>query len=115
MHGSLPRLIKFYDDNAALREKFELVAVHDSHAKTLEEVDEKTAQVRAEEWGGKNIAFPSLLDAGNVSVPAWGISFFPTTVLVDPQGLLVDCRGREPIEVLAEKLGVKLEAVHPPG
>ncbi|MEP0847246.1 MAG: hypothetical protein HRF50_10570 [Phycisphaerae bacterium] len=115
MRDSLPRLIKFYDDNAALREKFELVAVHDRRAKTLDEVDEKTAKVREEKWGGKNIGFPSLLDGGDVSVPTWGISFFPTTVLIDPQGNVVDCGGREPIEVLAEKLGVKLEPEHQPG
>ena len=64
---------------------------------TEEKLDERLAKIRESLWGGKRIEFPLALtfgekktgpDGGNAAVQ-YGISHFPTTLLIDRQGAVV--------------------------
>ena len=56
-------------------------------------------------WEGKTLPFPILLDATGKTVKAFGISAYPTNVLIDPEGRVVKAarrgRAREKLEELA--------------
>lgn len=84
----MPRLIEFYERHADQRDRFEILAFHDGSAKTLDEVDQKTKDVREKLWK-KPLPFPVLLDASGQTTKRWGVHMFPTTVLIDPDGKLV--------------------------
>ena len=101
MSGSLPRLIKFWDEHEAEREKYAVLAFHDASAKTFDELDEKLKPVIEKRWGGRSLPFPILLDASGATVRAYGIQAYPTFLLIDPEGKLV--RGGSEA-MLAEKL-----------
>ena len=59
----MPKLIKFYETHADLREHFEILAFHDSSAKTIAEIDQKLrdGDVIEKVWDGKNLPFPVLV------------------------------------------------------
>ena len=98
-----------YDEHADLREHFEILAFHDDRAKTFEELDAKMEVVREKYWEGRSLPFPILLDATGKTLEVYGISAFPTNVLLDPDGNVVKCspekRLKEVLEGLAEKSG----------
>ena len=71
--GSLPRLMKLYEKFEEKRDRFEILALHDTRAKTLEEMDEKLARVIRERWGGKELPFPILMDATGQTIKRYGI------------------------------------------
>ena len=104
----MPKLIKFYEEHADQRDKFEIIAFHDASAKTIAEIDQKLKEkdVFNKYWFGKNLPFPVLVDDTRSTIDGWGIRSFPTLVLIDPDGKLV--RGGS-FEMLKEKLGVKGE------
>ena len=101
----LVELIDFYEDHAADRDKFEILAFHDGTVKDFSEMDAKTERTRKTLWHGRDLPFPILLDAQNgergATVKAYDIHAFPTTILIDPEGKLV---GRAGPELLATKL-----------
>lgn len=101
--GEMPRLIDFYKRNAKLRDKFEIVAFHDDKAKTLAEMDKHIAKFEAGPWKGK-IPFPLLMDATGETIKRYGITAFPTKVLIDPKGRIVP---KGSLELLAEKIGAE--------
>lgn len=107
----LAELIDFYDDHAGDRDKFEILALHDGSVKDLAEMDAKNEATKKSLWHGRDLPFPVLLDtpedghteAGHgVTVKAFGVYSFPTSVLIDPDGKLVGVVGG--IEFLEEKL-----------
>ena len=87
----------FYDRHKDERERFEIIAFHDGSAKTLEEVDRKTADVQEKLWK-RPLPFPVLLDATGETTKRWGVHAFPTTVLIDPEGRLVRGGGEKLLE-----------------
>jgi thiol-disulfide isomerase/thioredoxin len=101
----LGELIDFYDDHAADRDKFEVIAFHDGTVKDFAEMDAKNAETRKSLWHGRDLPFPVLLDAQNgergATVKTYGLTSFPTTILIDPEGKLV---GQAAIQTLEEKL-----------
>lgn len=101
----LGELIDFYDDHAADRDKFEVIAFHDGTVKDFSEMDAKTEETRRSLWHGRSLPFPVLLDAQNgqrgATVKTYGLYSFPTTILIDPEGKLV---GEVSIEALEKKL-----------
>lgn len=82
--GTLPDAIDFYDKHANLRDKFEIVAVHEPGVKTWEEYDAKAKGVIAKTWKGKDIKFPLALDA--TSFKDYGIKLMPGEMLIGPDG-----------------------------
>ena len=81
--------MRFWDKHAAERERFAILAFHDSSAKDFAELDAKLAPIVANRWNGRALPFPILLDATGETIETWGIHAFPTTVLIDPEGKLV--------------------------
>lgn len=80
----------FWDKHEADRDRFTIVAIHDQAAKSFAQMDEKLREKGIlQRWGGRNLPFPVLLDPGNKTTKAYGIQFFPTVILIDPEGNLV--------------------------
>lgn len=103
MGSSLPHLIEFYNGHPELRDKFEILAIHESHSlKSFKELDVKNA-ANEKKWKTK-LPFPVLIDKDNKTLERYGISSYPTLVLIDPEGGQV--KGGT-LEMLKEKLGVK--------
>jgi peroxiredoxin len=84
-----------------------VIAVHDASVESIADMDGKlnqqrgTGSVREGEWWGRDLPFPVALDGGTPVVPAegdrwhgatteaYGISIFPTTLLIDREGKIV--------------------------
>jgi hypothetical protein len=101
----LPKLKAFYEANSHLRDKFEILALHESRSlKTFAELDPKVAKLEQETWRGK-LPFPVLIDApGESTTNRYGIQGYPTLILIDPEGRIV--KGGS-LEMLKEKIGAK--------
>ncbi len=102
MERGLPSLAKFYEEHAADRDRFEIVAFcidDDGELTSMASVDRRLEPVVKHVWGGKALPFPSALDASFQTLESFGISTFGPH-LVDPAGTLQ--QGDE--AVLAKKL-----------
>ena len=97
----MPELIAFYEDHAADRDKFEILAIHDDAVKSFGDLDKKLARIKKENWQGKDLPFPILLDGKKKTHTLYGIRSWPTGLLIDPEGRLVD---EAHIGMLEEKL-----------
>lgn len=100
---SLPKLMTFYEQHAAKRDRFEILAVcldPDGELKSMADVDRKLEPIVKHVWGGKNLPFPVLLDSTFQTWERFGLPGMGTVILIDPNGKLVE--GDE--TVLAEKL-----------
>ena len=95
---SLPNLMKFYEEHKDHRDKFEILAFHVEFAKDFADYDKKMQNVKKNLWQGKDLPFPVLLDATKQTIEAFGITAFPTTILIDPEGKLVGEVGEEELE-----------------
>lgn len=85
----MPELIAFYEDHAAERHKFEVLAIHDDQVKSFRELDKKLADVKKKYWAGKNLPCPILLDGEGITHALYGVNSWPTGVLIDPEGNVV--------------------------
>jgi hypothetical protein len=92
----------FYEKHAASRDRFEILAFHDSRAKDFAELDEKMKPIIENQWKGRSLPFPILLDATGKTLERWGIRSFPTLVVIDPEGNVV--RGGT-VEMVEKALG----------
>ena len=82
--------MKFWDAHADQRDRFTIVAIHDKSVKDWKELDEKLREKGIiQRWEGKTLPFPVLLDPTGETTKAYGIQFFPTVILIDPEGKLV--------------------------
>ena len=103
-HRSLPELTKFYEEHAADRDRFEILAICNTEheqAHTIEAFDALAAPLVKEVWAGKQLPFPVLIDGEGRTSGVYGIQGWPSVFLIDPEGHLVK-DGDE--KVLAEKL-----------
>lgn len=108
-YRSLPELTKFYEEHAADRDRFEILAIcntQEEKALTFEAYDPLAAPIVKDVWKGKELPFPILLDGEGKTSVEYGIRAWPTTLLIDPEGHLVK-GGNE--AMLAEKLAEKNE------
>lgn len=69
----------------------------------MNDLDEKMKPLEGEVWGGK-LPFPILIDQERVTIDRYGITAYPTLVLIDPEGNVV--KGGS-LEMLKEKLGIR--------
>ena len=100
--------MKMYDEFKDIRDKFEIFAFHDTRAKTWEEYDEKIKPVIEKRWKGKKLPFPVLLDATGKTIKSFGISAYPTLVIIDPEGNILKGRDdlfRKKLEALRTRTG----------
>jgi thiol-disulfide isomerase/thioredoxin len=98
----LPSLARFYEEHAADRHWFEIVAFcidDDGELASMAALDQKLEPVVKHVWGGRALPFPSVLDASFRTMESFGLSTFGPH-LVDREGTLM--KGDE--RVLAEKL-----------
>jgi len=82
-----------YDEFKDRRKDFEILAFHDAQATSLEDLDAKVAQVKAEAWGGRDLPFPILLDTTGETLKTFDVDAFPTVVAIDPKGNIVNGGG----------------------
>jgi alkyl hydroperoxide reductase subunit AhpC len=96
--------MKFYEEHADKRDRFEIIAFHDARATSLDDMDTqlKSRNIIDQHWGGKHLPFPILHDASGDTIRSMGIRAFPTLLLVDPDGKLVATRANQ--AMLLEKL-----------
>ncbi len=93
-----------YEKYATIQDKFEVLAFHDATVKTFEELDEKLEPIIKERWDGKALPFPILLDPTRATLKAFGISAYPTNILIDPEGKIVKGNAEKNLEKRLEEL-----------
>jgi hypothetical protein len=98
--------VKFYDEHAEQRDRFAIVAFHDTRAKTFEELDAKMAAkgIVEKRWKGRPLPFATLLDATGETLKTYEIKAFPTVVLIDPEGTVVQIGGHKEAEAHLKKV-----------
>ena len=90
---SLPNLMEIYDEHPEDRDKFVVLAFHSKDIASFEELDPKLKPIIESTWGGRELPFPILLDSTGQTVETYGISIWPTTIAINPEGKVV--RGGE--------------------
>lgn len=100
--GTLPDAIAFYEKHPELRNKFEIVGVHEPGVKSWEEYDAKAKTVIEKYWKGKTTKFPMLLDKN--AFKDYHIKLMPTEMLIGPDGNVLP---HGSLENLKKALGVK--------
>jgi thiol-disulfide isomerase/thioredoxin len=104
---SLPGWMDFADDHSADRDKFVILAIHDPQATDFAMLDEKLKPIIRRQWRGRSLPFPILLDTTGETVKDYGVVHWPTVVLLDPEGRVVDVPqglGQSAEDFLASKL-----------
>jgi thiol-disulfide isomerase/thioredoxin len=104
---SLPHWMDFAEAHAANRDKFVILAFHDPQATDFAMLDEKLKPIVHGPWRGRMLPFPILLDTTGQTVKDYGIEHWPTVILLDPEGRVVDyprAIDRDAEDYLASKL-----------
>ena len=107
MGRRLPALTKFYEKHKAQRDKFEIFAFHSPSAATFEDLDARMKGIIATKWNGKDLPFPSLLDATGTTLKNFSIRALGTHVLIDPEGKVVQGDGEKTLEKALQALVAK--------
>ncbi len=124
--ASMPELIDYYKEFHD--QGLEIIALHTATSDSEKDLDEQFTAASKSNWGGKSLPFPVAIDAGDnvkekpslfnsVTVKQYGISSFPTAVLIDRQGNIVgqwDYRGENGRSTLLKALGVAEEPAAKP-
>jgi hypothetical protein len=91
-------LIDFCELHKDARDKFEIVAFHVGNEKNFDEIDKNLASFRHLYWFDRQLPFPSLTDSTGQTSKLYGVTGFPTTMLIDPEGKLVGNASEEHLE-----------------
>ncbi len=97
----MPHLMKLHD--AFADRGLEVIAIHDASVESIAEMDRSLQMARQREWWGRDLPFRVALDGATPTATeastgehgrgamtdAYGISSFPTTLLIDRQGRIV--------------------------
>jgi thiol-disulfide isomerase/thioredoxin len=86
----LPGWMDFAEDHAADRDRFVILTIHDPQATDFGMLDEKLKPIVRRQWRGRALPFPILLDTTGQTVKDYGVTGWPTVVLLDPGGRVVD-------------------------
>ena len=98
--------MKFYSEHEDDRDRFEIVGVclaYDGKPATLTELDARMKPFIDNLWDEKSIPYPVVLDATFKTWERYGIPGLGTSVLVDPQGRLVEGDVNTLAEILKKK------------
>lgn len=91
-------MMKFYEKHKDQRDRFEVLAIHDTSMKEFASLDAELKKLKEKRWDGKDLPFPILLDSSGETMEAYKVQALPTTVLIDPDGKIaqveVGHRGR---------------------
>ncbi len=88
----LPKLARFYEEHAADRDRFEILAIcgnWNQEAKTIQEFERLVAPIVEKVWGGKQLPFPVLIDGDEQTFESYGVEGVPVVLLIDPEGNVV--------------------------
>jgi thiol-disulfide isomerase/thioredoxin len=102
LRTGIPKLMKFQDEHRAESERFKIILMCvdlDDDLKSVADLDRRLEPVVKHVWK-RPIPFPVLLDPTFTTWERYGLTFFGTLILIDPEGNLVE--GDE--TVLAEML-----------
>lgn len=95
----LPGWFDFAEDHAADRDKFVILTVCDPRTTDFAMLDEKLKPIIHRTWRGREFPFPILLDTTGQMVKDYGVPHWPTAILIDPEGRVVEIpRSKEVIE-----------------
>jgi thiol-disulfide isomerase/thioredoxin len=97
----MPELFKFYNENAANRSRFEIIGVHSPEAKNLGNIKSALDALVKGKWKGQKPPYPLAFDSSGETHKKWGISAYPTKVLVGADGKII---GDGTLEALAEAI-----------
>jgi thiol-disulfide isomerase/thioredoxin len=86
----LPGWFAFADDHAPDKDKFVILTVHEREINDFATLDEKLKPIIRRTWHGRAFPFPILLDTSGAMIKDYGVHGFPTAVLIDPEGRVVD-------------------------
>lgn len=98
--SQMPSLMKLHDE---FRDKgLVIIGVHDDSVPSIAEMERLIERPRREQWSGRDLPFPIALDGGGemriagttitargATTAAYGITSFPTTLLIGPDGVLI--------------------------
>jgi len=86
--GAMPSLMDLHARYAD--EGVTIIAVHDPSVSSIAEIDRLLADAKVKErlWGGRDLPFLVALDGGQTT-RMYGIESFPTTLLINREGILV--------------------------
>jgi thiol-disulfide isomerase/thioredoxin len=116
---SMPKLMELYDKYH--EHGLVIIAIHDDSVRSIGELEKKLADLREKYWNGRDIPFVVALDGGGgtaiegtdrrasgATTAAYGIQAFPTMVLIDRNGIVVNQFGSitEDLQLLQRMLGV---------
>lgn len=87
---SMPSWMDFADEHAAARDRFEILTIHDPQATDFAMLDAKLEPIVRRRWRGRRLPFPILLDTTGETVRNFGVIHWPTVVILDPEGRVVD-------------------------
>ena len=86
---SIPELMKFDSENAVYRDKFQIITVHESSKiHSISQLRPFLNELEANEWK-RTLPFPIVIDKEGETIKRYGITVFPSTLLIDPNGVLV--------------------------
>jgi beta-lactamase regulating signal transducer with metallopeptidase domain/uncharacterized GH25 family protein/thiol-disulfide isomerase/thioredoxin len=98
---AMPNLMELHD--AFGDRGLVIIAIHDDSVESIEDMDKKLTKVRDELWLGRDLPFIVALDGGGeikiegtelaargATTAAYGINSFPTTVLIDQEGKVLE-------------------------
>ena len=81
--------MEMYEEFKDRRKDFEILAFHDTKATDFAQLDAKLEGLKSEVWGGRDLPFPILLDSTGETLRRYGVSSFPTVIVIDPKGKVV--------------------------
>ena len=94
---SMPKLMELYD--AYPKDKLVIIGIHDNSVADLKEMRSNLETVKKELWGNRELPFRIALSgkvddkegegSSGQAITDYGITGFPTTLLIDRQGNLV--------------------------
>ncbi len=92
LKDGLPALAEFYRKHESKRDRFEVVSIcidKDAELSSMKQLENHLAPVVKNVWKA-DIPFPILLDNSFRSFETWGIEAVGVSVLIDPQGRIVE-------------------------
>ena len=118
--GSMPYLMKLHDEAISRDKGLVIVAVRDDSVPSIAEMDRQLDERRKTFWDGRDLPFLVALDGGGetrirytaittrgATTAAYGITGFPTTLLVGRDGKV--------IESINDSAAAALQPMSPPG
>lgn len=91
--NTMPELVEFCEAHENQRDQFEILAICDTTQESIassEDFNNVLKPIQQQFWNGKDLPFPVLLDDGSRTAKSYGVSSRPTTLLITPDGNLVD-------------------------